>query len=183
MNLIESNLSGLYKVQPTPFTDDRGSFARIYCKKDFLSIGFNKEFVQINHSYNIFAGTVRGLHYQIPPFSDAKLIYCIQGSIFDIVVDIRENSSTFLQSYCIELSSENKLGIFVPEGFAHGFQTLQKNTLVVYHHTDYYSPDFEAGIRFDDPVLSIKWPLEVINMSDRDKSFQFIDNNFQSLKI
>jgi dTDP-4-dehydrorhamnose 3,5-epimerase len=111
------------------------------------------------------------------------LIQCVQGSIFDVVVDIRTDSPTYLQSYQIELSANNRLGIYVPVGCAHGFQTLENETFIVYHHTEFYSPGFEAGIRFDDPVLSLQWPLKIINMSERDKSFHLIDHKFQSVTI
>jgi dTDP-4-dehydrorhamnose 3,5-epimerase len=183
MKFNTTEISGLYIVEVEPINDIRGSFARAYCKREFEKIGIASEFVQINHSYNVSAGTLRGLHYQVPPHADAKLIQCVQGSIFDVVVDIRTDSPTYLQSYQIELSANNRLSIYVPVGCAHGFQTLENETLIVYHHTEFYSPGFEAGIRFDDPVLSLQWPLKIINMSERDKNFHLIDHKFQSVTI
>ena len=183
MKLTETKLSGVYIVEPSPFDDHRGWFARTYCKKEFKSIGFEKEFVQFNHSFNKLKGTLRGLHFQRPPFAETKYIRCVGGSIFDVAVDIRKGSPTYLQYVGVELSEKNKLGLLVPEGFAHGFQTLEDNTAVIYHATNFYSPNAEGGLHFNDSLIKIAWKLPVVNISDKDKSQPIIDNNFSAVEI
>jgi dTDP-4-dehydrorhamnose 3,5-epimerase len=183
MNLIETNLSGLYIIEPTPFKDLRGVFARTYCKSEFQSIGFEKEFIQFNHSFNKLSGTLRGLHFQRPPYAETKYVRCVEGSIFDVAVDIRKGSSTYLQYFGIELSAQNMLGLLIPEGFAHGFQTLEDNTSVIYHATNYYNPNFEGGLFYNDNLINIAWKLPVVNLSEKDKSQPIIDNNFISIEV
>ncbi len=183
MNFIETPLKGLYLIEPELIKDDRGFFTRIYCKKQFLTIGFEKDFVQFNHSFNIKKGTIRGLHYQKPPFAETKLIRCIEGGVFDVAVDLRKNSPTYLKSFGVELSSLNKLCILIPEGFAHGFQTLANDTSLLYHHSDFHSSNSEGGIRFDDPELNINWPLSVNNISTRDLSYTHINKNFEPISL
>ena len=144
MIFTETGLSGAFVVEPEPFIDERGSFARVYCKDEFKHIGSIKEFVQINHSVNKLKGTFRGLHYQLPPFTETKLIRCIHGKVFDVIVDIRTKSDTFLKHFAINLSAVNMKMILVPEGFAHGFLTLKDNSQMIYHHTALYKPGFEG---------------------------------------
>ena len=177
MTFIETPLKDLYLIKLMSLNDERGFFARTFCKEQFLSIGFNKEFVQFNHSFNTLKGTIRGLHFQSPPFAETKLIRCVQGSVYDIAVDLRENSSTYLQFFGTELSAENLNCILIPEGFAHGFQTLEDNTSLIYHHTNYYKPNTERGIRFNDPVLNIQWPLQPVNISRKDLLYPLINTN------
>jgi dTDP-4-dehydrorhamnose 3,5-epimerase len=157
MQFLETYLKGLYIIELESLKDDRGFFARTYCKEKFSSIGFNEEFVQFNHSYNASKGTIRGMHYQSQPFSETKLIRCIQGSVFDVAVDLRKNSPTYLHYFGIELSAENLNCILIPHGFAHGFQTLEDNTSLIYHHTNFFLPNTEGGIRFNDPAIDIQW--------------------------
>lgn len=183
MKLIETLLNGVYIIEPSPIEDHRGFFARTYCKKEFLSIGFNKEFVQFNHSFNLLKGTIRGLHFQKPPFAETKYIRCIQGSIYDVVVDIRKDSPTYLKYFGIELSAENMLGLLVPEGFAHGFQTLEDNTTVIYHSTAFYTPAAEGGVKFNDTVLKISWKLPAVNVSEKDLNHPLIDGSFGGLRL
>lgn len=183
MQFIETPLPGLYIINYTKLEDERGFFVRTFCKKEFSQIGFNKELVQLNHSFNIKQGTVRGLHYQKMPFTESKLIRCIQGKVFDVAVDIRQNSSTYLQYFSIELGSDNMNAIFIPNGFAHGFQTLEENTSLIYHHSEYYTPEADAGIRYDDPGINIKWPLPVVNLSKKDKQYPFLDEKFKAIVI
>ena len=154
MRFIKTPLHGLYVIGHKKLTDERGLFARTFCKQEFSQIGFTKELVQFNHSFNIKKGTIRGMHYQRHPFPESKLIRCVQGRVFDVAIDIRKNSPTFLGHFGIELSEENMFSIFIPEGFAHGFQTLEPNTSLIYHHSEYYTPQADAGIRYDDPVLA-----------------------------
>lgn len=183
MKFFPTEISGLIIVEAEPIHDNRGLFSRAFCKQEFASVGLHKEFVQINHSFSKSAGTLRGLHFQKPPYTEMKYIQCIQGRIFDVVVDIRKNSPTYLQYFSIELSDSNYKGLLVPEGCAHGFQTLEHDTLLIYHHSEFYTPGSERGIKFDDPALSIRWPLAVTNISERDKSFEYINPNFQPIQL
>ena len=181
MEIKKTTLNGLFIVHPSKFNDERGFFTRIFCKEKFSDIGFKNEFVQSNYSFNLHNGTIRGMHFQKPPYNEAKLIRCIKGSINDVAIDLRKNSPTFLQHYSIELTESNMLSILIPEGFAHGFQTLQDNSVLLYHHTQYYTPLAEDGIRFDDPILNIKWTLPPVMVSNKDKSYKLIDNNFKGI--
>jgi len=162
-------LKGVYVVEPEPYSDQRGWFARTYCQEEFAAIGHDKPWLQINHSFTQQSGTTRGMHFQKPPFSEIKLLRCIAGAIFDVVVDMREDSPTRWQWFGIELSAVNRKMLYIPEGFAHGFETLQDNTELIYHHSQLYMPGAEGGLRFDDPALAIQWPLPVRLVSERDK--------------
>jgi dTDP-4-dehydrorhamnose 3,5-epimerase len=179
MKFEETKLKGAYIISLELKTDERGGFARAFCKKEFEQIGHKKEFVQINHSYNTNKGTVRGMHFQHPPYQEIKLIRCVKGAVNDVIIDLRKNSSTFLKHIEVELSEENKKMIYVPENFAHGFQTLKDNSELIYHHTAFYMPEAESGLRFDDPALKIKWSLPAVIVSDKDRSYRLIDNNFK----
>lgn len=181
MDFIETPIPDLFLVQSIPIADGRGMFARTFCKKEFAKINFNQEFVQFNHSFNLKKGTIRGMHFQNPPFTETKLIRCIQGKVFDVAIDIRKNSSTFLQHFAVELSAENMLSILIPKGFAHGFQTLEDNSTLIYHHTDYYTQQADAGVRYDDPATKINWQLPAVNVSDKDKNYPLIDINFKGI--
>lgn len=174
-------LPGLYIIELNVLKDERGGFARTFCKKEFEEIGHSKEFVQLNQSWNIKKGTIRGMHFQKPPFKEIKLIRCVKGAVLDVVLDIRKESPTFLQHISVELSEDNKTMIYVPEGFAHGFQTLEDNSELIYHHTEYYVPDSEGGLRFDDPQLNIKWQLPVTVISERDKNHPLIDKTYKGI--
>lgn len=183
MDIKPTTLMGLYIIQPSILSDDRGFFTRIFCKNMFSAIGFNKEFVQFNHSFNVRKGTIRGMHFQTSPFSETKMIRCIKGSINDVAIDLRENSPTFLEHFSIKLSESNMLSILIPEGFAHGFQTLEDNSIILYHHTQFYTPKADAGVRFDDPKLNLKWTLPPVMVSSKDKSYKLINKNFKGIKI
>jgi dTDP-4-dehydrorhamnose 3,5-epimerase len=174
MNFEETPLKDCYIIEIEPYSDDRGFFERLFCKKEMLAIGFSKEIVQINHSLNKIKGTLRGMHYQLPPYTEARIIKCIRGSIFDVAVDIRKNSPTFLQCFGLELTEENNRMVFIPEGFAHGFQTLKNNTELFYLHTGYYNPGSEAAINYADPLISLKLPLVVTEISVRDRNHPFL---------
>lgn len=181
MKLIETFISGLYVIEPSPFVDHRGLFARSYCKNEFSAIGFQKEFVQFNHSFNLLKGTVRGMHFQRPPHAETKYVRCVQGSIYDVAIDIRKDSPTYLKYFGIELTSSNLKGLLIPDGFAHGFQTLEDNTTVIYHSTEYYNPSREGGIRFNDPLTKITWPLPCMNLSNKDLNIPLIGKNFKPI--
>ena len=181
MELIASHIDGLYTVLLKKLEDDRGLFARTYCKNEFKKIGFDKEFVQFNHSFNKLKGTIRGMHFQQMPFAETKLIRCVQGAVYDVAVDIRKNSPTYLQWFGVELTAENMVSVLIPEGFAHGFQTLKNDSALIYHHTAFYTPQADAGIRFDDSLININWKLPAVNISDKDKNYPFIDKNFKGI--
>lgn len=183
MKFYETPLSGAYEIELETFIDERGLFARTFCIKEFSEIGFNKEIAQINHSVTKKAGTIRGLHYQMPPASETKIIRCVNGRAFDVMVDIRSDSSTFMQWYGVELSHDNMKMVFIPEGFAHGFQALTDNVELIYHHSEFYNPDYERGLRFDDPSLAIKWPLPACCISSKDLGYLLIHKNFKGLNI
>lgn len=172
-------LSGCYEVIITPTIDDRGWFGRYFCVEEFKQIGHTDNWLQINHSFSSKLGTIRGMHFQVPPFQEVKLVRCISGIIFDVVIDLRANSETFLHWYGTHLSSDNKKMMYIPKGFAHGFQTLIQNSELLYHHTALYNPGSEGGIRFDDPMVNIKWPLKVENISSKDMGYSFLDENFK----
>ena len=183
MKFNKTSLKGAYVIELEPLFDERGAFVRTFCKEEFTRIGHNREIVQINHSSTRKKGAIRGLHYQTPPASEIKIIRCIQGAVFDVMVDIRAGSSTFGQWYGQELSKTNMRAVYIPEGFAHGFQTLTENAELIYHHSAVYCPDYERGLRFDDPVLAIQWPLPISVVSSKDWSYLLIDGSFKGIKI
>ena len=177
----QTKLQGAYIIDLEPFRDERGLFARSFCQKEFSQIGHHKAFVQYNHSKNTQRGTLRGLHYQTPPYTEIKLVRCIKGRIFDVLVDLRKNSVTYLQHIAVHLSEENMRMIYIPEGFAHGFQTLEDNTELLYHHSAFYHPEAERGLRYDDPVLRIEWPLHPSVLSEKDQNHSFLDTSFSGV--
>ena len=174
-------LEGSYVVGLSPFSDERGWFARYYCKNSFAEIGHTKEWVQMNHSVSYRKGTIRGMHFQVEPFREIKMVRCIAGSVFDVIIDIRKDSATFLQWFGIELSAENKKMLYMPEGFAHGFQCLSDNCELLYHHSEFYQPAAEAGIRYDEPLIGINWPLPVSVFSDRDAEHPLLNKDFKGV--
>ena len=182
MKFEETILKGSYVIELDLFQDNRGWFTRTFSKDIFQKqIGFTKEWVQMNHSFTKAKGAIRGMHFQLHPFSEIKLVRCIAGEVFDVVVDLRTESATFLKWYGTKLSSENKKMIFIPEGFAHGFQTLSANAELIYHHSEFYNPEAESGIKCDDPAIHIEWPLGITEISERDKNHPLIDSTFKAL--
>ena len=177
----ETSLKGSYVLTFEPIEDQRGWFARTYCKNEFLAIGHTKEWVQMNHSFTKQKATVRGMHYQRSPYGEIKLVRCIAGSVYDVIIDLRADSASYLQYFGIELSAVNKKMIYIPEGFAHGFQALSNDAELLYNHSQFYLPGVEAGVKYNDPAINIKWPLELTNISERDNSHPFIDANFKGL--
>ncbi len=174
-------LAGSYVVDIDPILDERGWFARYYCKTEFSEIGHSKEWVQMNHSVSYRKGTVRGMHFQAQPYREIKMVRCIAGSVFDVIIDIRKNSATFLQWFGLELSAKNKKMLYIPEGFAHGFQCLADNCELLYHHSEFYQPVAETGIRYNDPMINIQWPMAVSVLSERDGSHPFLDVSFKGV--
>jgi len=162
-------LSGNYLIAPRVLGDHRGWFMRTYCKNTFAEIGHTKEWVQMNHSYTALKGTVRGMHFQQPPYAEIKLVRCIAGAAYDVAVDLRENSATYLQWFGAEISASNKQMMYIPEGFAHGFQAITDDVELVYCHSEFYTPESESGVRYNDPKINIQWPFEPLEISDRDQ--------------
>jgi dTDP-4-dehydrorhamnose 3,5-epimerase len=182
MKFIETSLASAYIIDLEPLRDERGLFARTFCQKEFAKIGFDKQIVQINHSITRQKGAIRGMHYQRPPASEKKIIRCVQGTVFDVMVDLRAGSPTFLQWHGVELSKDNMRMVYIPDGFAHGFQTLAENSELIYLHSAFYSPEYEHGLRFDDPALTIDWPLPAGVISTKDQSYSLIDYNFKGIE-
>lgn len=158
MQIQEAELAGLLILTPTKHSDERGYFTEIYNKKTLLDFGFAEAFIQDNQAYNKSAATLRGLHYQTAPFAQDKLVRVIQGSIFDVVVDLRRESSTFGKWFGVKLSQDNSKQLLIPKGFAHGYLTLEPDTIVSYKTSNHYAPEYEAGIIWDDPQININWP-------------------------
>ena len=181
MTFSETNLQGSYVIDLNTFTDERGWFARTYCKNEFHAIGHIAEWVQMNHSFTRQKGSIRGMHYQLPPFSEIKMVRCIAGAVYDVIVDLRKGSSTFMQWFGTELSAANKKMLYIPEGFAHGFQTLTSDCELIYHHSQFYTPGAEGGIKFDDPSIKINWPMPVTAVSERDNQHPLLDEHFKGL--
>lgn len=169
-------LLGLYVIEMEPDHDMRGYFSRSIDKNKFQEHGLNANFVQESFSYNKKKGTIRGLHFQLPPEEENKLIRVTQGSIFDVVVDLRKHSPTFCQWYSIELSHINCKMLYIPKGFAHGFQSLEDHTEVLYAMTTYYVPSLYRGVRYNDPAFGIQWPIhDEITINERDRTYANFD--------
>jgi len=181
MTFTPTPLPGSFVISLELFQDDRGWFARTFCKEEFRAIAPSIEWVQLNHSFTRLHGTVRGMHFQMPPHQEAKLVRCVAGAVWDVIVDLRRGSPTFLQWFGVELSAANRKMIFVPECFAHGFQTLTDNTELLYHHTHAYTPGSEGGLRHDDPQLAIRWPLPPADLSARDLGHPLLTDSFEGI--
>lgn len=171
MILSELKTKGAYRIELELNRDERGFFARAWCTKEFEAAGVRAAFVQANLSSTKKCGTVRGMHYQRPPSREAKLVRCIRGAIMDVIVDLRPDSKTFLDTEAVELSAENRVALYVPSGFAHGFQTLADDVEVFYEMTDFYQPELASGFRWNDQRLDIEWPLEVTSIHQRDARY------------
>jgi dTDP-4-dehydrorhamnose 3,5-epimerase len=167
-------LSGAYLVHLDPRVDPRGTFARAFCAREFAAHGLETSFVQANISSNVQAGTVRGMHFQRAPDVEVKLVRCIKGAIHDVIVDMREGSPTRLRWFGAKLSEDNGLMMYVPKGFAHGYQALSDGATAFYMVSAYYAPDSEGGLRFDDPRLAIEWPRAVSEISDKDAKWPLL---------
>ena len=174
MKFIETSFKGLWTIEPEIKGDDRGFLTRLFCKEEFSSINFDKEFVQENLTLTKTKGTFRGFHYQQQPYAETKLVRCIRGQVMDIVIDLRQNSTTFLKSFSLKLEAKKLNMILIPEGFAHGFQTLTDNCLMLYLHTNYYNARYERGINYKDPQIKCSLPLPVTIISKRDQNHPFI---------
>jgi dTDP-4-dehydrorhamnose 3,5-epimerase len=183
MNFQPTPMQGLWEITTTPRGDARGSLTRLYCADEFEEITPNLRFVQVNHSITAKLGTVRGMHFQRAPALEAKLIRCLRGSVFDVIVDVRENSPTFGRWHAFELTEANQRQVLIPAGCAHGFQSLADDSQLLYQHSAAYAPFCEDGLAFDDPRVDIRWPLPISEVSSRDRSFKRIGGGFEGVRI
>lgn len=175
MLFTETPLGGAYLIELEKKGDDRGFFARVFCEREFGELHLVTKFVQVNNSLSPQKGTLRGMHYQLAPKAETKLVRCVRGVLWDCILDLRPDSSTFGQWYGTELSAENRLMMYLPKGFAHGFITLTDEAEAFYFVDEFYAPEMERGIRWDDPRFGIKWPLPPSVLSDRDRSHPAFD--------
>ena len=171
MRFTETSLSGAFMIEPELAEDERGFFARTYCSDVFEAHGLCSSIAQCSISFNKHAGTLRGMHYQEPPRAEEKLVRCTVGAIYDVIIDLRPESATYREWFSLEISSSNRLMLYAPKGFAHGFLTLEDNTEVFYQISEYYSLEHARGVRWNDPVFGIKWPTEPRVISERDQSY------------
>ena len=171
----ETSLPGVWVIEPERLGDERGFFARTWCRREFEARGLNPDVVQCNVSWNARRGSVRGLHYQAPPHAEAKLVRCTRGAIWDVAVDLRRASATFKRWTAVELTADNRLALYVPEGCAHGFQTLADDTEVFYQMSAFHQLSAERGVRWDDPALAIPWPIATITLSGRDRALPLLE--------
>jgi dTDP-4-dehydrorhamnose 3,5-epimerase len=176
MRFTETGLSGAAIIDPSPHQDGRGRFMRAWCAREFAEHGINFAPVQANLGFSVRQGTIRGLHFQQVPALESKLVRCTRGSMFDVVVDLRPNSPTFAKWYGTTLSADNGRMLFVPEECAHGYQTLEENTEMHYMTSAYYAPDYARGVRFDDPLFAIEWPLPATNISEQDRKWPLMQS-------
>jgi len=183
VNILQTSLAGLHVVETTPHKDARGAFARLFCERELADLIGGRRIVQINHSRTAAVGAVRGLHFQRPPHAEMKLVRCMKGRVWDVAVDLRSQSPTFLRWHAEELTPANTRIMAIPEGFAHGFQVLEADSELLYLHTAHYTPAAEVGLRHDDPRLGINWPLNVADLSARDASHAFLKVDFQGIAI
>ena len=175
------NIPGAYLIKLTPYIDERGAFTRLFCLHELKKIGFNQQITQVNHSFNKDKGTLRGMHFQYPPNAEVKIIRCLSGLVYDVMVDLRKNSPAYLQHYAVELSPVSYNAILIPKGCAHGFQTLQNDCQLLYLHTAFYNKASEGGVRYNDPMLNIKWPLPPQNITEKDTSYALLNNQFKGI--
>ena len=168
----ETKLPGAFVIELQKHDDERGFFARSWCQKEFEAHGLNSRMVQSNVSFNKVKGTLRGMHHQVAPCAEAKLVRCTRGAIYDVIIDLRRESVTYRQHVSEVLSSNNYKALFVPEGFAHGFQTLEDDSEVFYQMSEFYSPEHQRGVRYNDLAFGINWPIVATVISDRDRSYE-----------
>jgi len=180
---LPTTISGLMIIQRKPIEDSRGFFSRLYCAEEYKAAGLQKPIAQINHTLTRKKGAVRGLHFQQPPHTEAKVVSCLKGEIFDVAVDLRKNSATFLKWHAEVLSAHNSQSLLIPEGFAHGFQTLTEDCELLYLHSASFNEESEDAFNATDPRLAISWPLPIKSISERDRNHPFIKNDFAGITL
>jgi dTDP-4-dehydrorhamnose 3,5-epimerase len=176
VRFLETKLSGAWLIEPEPIVDERGSFTRTFCANEFGDRGLETRFVQNSQSENLFKGTLRGMHFQLAPHAEVKLVSCIRGAIYDVIVDMRPSSPSRYKWVGYELTPENRRQLYVPAGFAHGFQTLTDDTVVSYLISEFYTPQASFGVRYDDPAFGIAWPMVPTAMSEKDHNWPLIQD-------
>ena len=182
-DFLPTPLSGLTVVQRKPIEDERGFFCRFYCAEEFREAGLKKPIAQINHTFTRKKGAVRGLHFQYPPFAETKIVSCLKGEIFDVAVDLRKGSPTFLCWHAEILSAANQKSLLIPEGFAHGFQTLAEDCELIYLHTESFHLQAEGALNVADPRLGIAWPVAIAELSERDRNHPYINLHFEGVLL
>jgi dTDP-4-dehydrorhamnose 3,5-epimerase len=178
MIFTELSLPGAYVIDLEKRGDDRGFFARFWCENEYAALNLDTHVVQINNSLSKDKGTLRGIHYQLPPKAETKIVRCVSGSLFDVIVDLREDSPTFLKWTGVELTAENRRMMYVPKGFGHAFLTLSENTEAIYLVTEFYAPDCERGIRWNDPAINVQWPTAPVIISEKDQNHPDFNPNY-----
>ena len=174
MRFIQSKLPDAWLIEPEPISDERGYFMRSFCARAFAERGLETRFVQHSQSYSARKGTLRGMHFQTAPHTEVKVVSCLAGAIYDVIIDLRPGSSTYRKWQAFELTAENQRQLYIPAGFAHGFQTLTEGAGVSYLISNFYEPSASTGVSYDDPALGIRWPLPVAAISDRDKAWALL---------
>jgi dTDP-4-dehydrorhamnose 3,5-epimerase len=164
-------LHGAYVIEPERLEDHRGFFARTWCQKEFSALSLDSGLVQCSISYNKTRGTLRGMHYQVPPCQEVKVVRCTMGSMYDVIVDLRLGSPTFRRYFGVMLDSRNRKMLYIPKGFAHGFQTLEDSTEIFYQMSEFYAPEYGRGVRWNDPAFGIQWPIDDAIMHERDRNY------------
>lgn len=175
MIFTETTLKDAYVIDVDMREDERGGFSRTFCAHEFAEHGLKNTVAQCNLSFNHKAGTLRGMHYQIPPAAETKLVRCTKGAIYDVIIDMRPDSPTYLQHFGVELTAENRRALYIPELFAHGYQALTDGAEVVYQVGEFYTPGYERGLRYDDPAFGIEWPLAVTVISEKDAAWALFE--------
>jgi dTDP-4-dehydrorhamnose 3,5-epimerase len=171
VNFTETPLAGAFVIEPEPQADARGVFARTWCRREFAAHGLDVQIAQCSTSFNARKGTLRGMHYQLPPAAETKLVRCSRGSLYDVIIDLRPDSKTFCRHFATVLTADNRRMLYVPSGFAHGFQTLEDATEVLYQISEFWAPELGRGVRWDDPLFAIAWPDGERTMIERDRHY------------
>lgn len=183
MKIRQTGIAEAVVVEGQPYSDHRGAFSRLFCERALAEVVADRHIVQVNHSRTHAVGAVRGMHFQYPPHAEMKMVRCIRGRVWDVLVDLRANSPTFLTWHAEELSPETSRMLIIPEGCAHGFQVLEPDSELLYLHTAFYTPSSEGALRYDDPRLAISWPLPTTDISERDRNHAFLTNDFAGLDV
>ena len=183
MNLVDTDIAGVCVIESAVFQDARGAFSRLFCSRELQPILGPRAIVQINHSITRRVGAVRGLHYQHRPHAEMKIIRCLKGRVFDVAVDLRKDSPTFLAWTALELTPESHRAFVLPEGCAHGFQVLEEDSELLYLHTSFYAPEAEGAVRFDDPRIGVSWPLAPTDLSARDLGHAYLEENYKGMVL
>jgi len=182
MQFNPTPLKGAYTIDLERKGDERGFFARFFCTEEFARMGLVNNFLQINNSLTKNKGTLRGMHYQLPPSAEVKVVRCIRGSLYDVILDLRPDSATYGKWYGDTLTAENRRMMYVPQGFAHGFVTLEDDTEALYLVSATYAPQLERGVRYNDPAFGIKWPLDPVEISEKDKNWKDFNPEFHGIE-